>query len=206
MAGGTVTPIEVGNEICDRAHELGVAVHLDGARVFNAAAHLGKSVQEITAKFDSVMFCLSKGLGAPVGSMVVSSTELIDRGRLYRKRLGGGMRQVGVLAAAGLIALEQMPWRLDEDHANARLLADGLAAIPGISSDASKVQTNIVIFDVAATGTPAAQFSAMLKQRGVLANPVSATTIRMVTHMDVSRSDCETALAACAEIAAQQRG
>ena len=202
MAGGTVTPIEVGNEICDRAHELGLAVHLDGARVFNAAAHLGKSVQEITAKFDSVTFCLSKGLGAPVGSLVVASAELMERARLYRKRLGGGMRQVGVLAACGLIALERMPARLNEDHANARLLAEGLAAIPGISSEPVKVQTNIVIFDVAGTGLPAAQFSAKLRERGVLANPVSASTVRMVTHMDVSRVECETALGACKEIAA----
>jgi threonine aldolase len=202
MAGGTVTPVEVVEEICDRAHELGLPVHMDGARVFNAATALGRSVQEITAKVDTVMFCLSKGLGAPVGSMVVGPKEVIDRARLFRKRLGGGMRQAGVLAAAGLIALEQMPWRLHEDHFNACLLARGLANTSGITIDPERVQTNILIFDVTGTGLTGAQFSARLKDRGVLANPVGAATMRMVTHYDVSRADCETALAAVAEVAA----
>jgi threonine aldolase len=128
MAGGKVTPVETVDEICDRAHELGLAVHMDGARVFNAATHLGRSVREISAKVDTVMFCLSKGLGAPVGSMVVGTAEVIERARLFRKRLGGGMRQAGVLAAAGLIALENMPWRLHQDHANARRLAEGCSS------------------------------------------------------------------------------
>jgi threonine aldolase len=169
--------------------------------VFNAATYLERSVAEIAAKVDTVMFCLSKGLGAPVGSAVVGSREAIDRARLFRKRLGGGMRQAGVLAAAGLIAMERMPWRLHEDHANARMLAEGLREIRGITLDLSKVQTNIVIFDVAGTGLTGAQFSARLKDRGVLANAVFGTLIRMVTHYDVSGTDCEAALAACAEIA-----
>jgi threonine aldolase len=202
MAGGTVTPVEAIDEVCDRAHELGLPVHMDGARVFNAAAALGRSVREITAKADTVMFCLSKGLGAPVGSMVVGPKQVMDRARLFRKRLGGGMRQAGVLAAAGLIALEQMPWRLHEDHANACLLAHGLTRITGIAIDPDKVQTNILIFDVAGTGLTGAQWSARLKDRGVLANPVGPSTMRMVTHYDVSRADCETALAAVAEVAA----
>jgi len=149
LAGGVVSPTEVVDEICDEAHALGLKVHLDGARIFNAAEYLGKPVSELCEQVDTVMFCLSKGLGAPVGSMLVGGSEDIDRGRLYRKRLGGGMRQVGVLAAPGLIALEEMPERLAEDHANARLLAEGLSKIPGIRIDPAKVQTNILIFDMA---------------------------------------------------------
>jgi threonine aldolase len=202
MAGGTVTPVEDIEEICNGAHELGLKVHIDGARIFNAAAFLRRPVHEICAKADTVMFCLSKGLGAPVGSMLVGAEEAIEAGRLYRKRLGGGMRQVGVLAAAGLIALEEMPQRLGEDHANARLLADRLAKIPGIGVDAGKVQTNILVYDVSGTGLAPPEFSARLKQRGVLANGVSATHMRMVTHFDVTRQDCETALEALAEVAA----
>src|ERR1700719_3742145 len=132
MAGGTVYPPEVSDEICDRAHDAGLRVHLDGARIFNAAVYLGRSVAELTRKFDSVMFCLSKGLGAPVGSLLVGSREFIEKARVYRKLFGGGMRQVGVLAAAGLIALENSPARLHQDHANARHLAEGLARLPGV--------------------------------------------------------------------------
>jgi threonine aldolase len=201
MAGGTVTPVEVVEEICDGAHERGLNVHMDGARVFNAATALGRDVKEVVRKCDTVMFCLSKGLGAPAGSMVVGTQEAMDRGRLYRKRLGGGMRQAGVLAAAGLIALEEMPRRLGEDHANAKFLADGLARVDGIKVDAGRVKTNIVIFDVSGTGRTGAEFSGELKRRGVLANAVSGSAVRMVTHYDVSRGDCETAVGVCAEVA-----
>lgn len=201
MAGGTVYPLEVLEEICDGAHEAGLKVHLDGARVFNAATYLGVPVERIAAKVDSVMFCLSKGLGAPVGSVLVGTAEAMAAGRLYRKRLGGGMRQAGVLAAAGLIALEQMPARLEEDHAHARLLADALTQMRGIRIT-HPVQTNIVIFDVSGTGLPAREFSARLAARGVRINPVNATCLRLVTHLDVSRSDCERALTALAEVAA----
>ena len=201
MAGGAVSPIAVVNEICDGAHERGLNVHMDGARLFNAAAHLGLPASEVAAKADSVMFCLSKGLGAPVGSMLVGKAEAMDRGRLYRKRLGGGMRQAGVLAAAGLIALERMPARLPEDHANARFLAEGLARIEGLRIDPAKVQTNILFFDVSSTGLDSSRFSKGLKDRGVLANPVGPDSIRMVTHYDVSRSQCETALGVCHELA-----
>jgi threonine aldolase len=201
LAGGTVTPLEAMNEICDGAHGMGLPVHLDGARVFNAATALGVSVGELTARVDTVMFCLSKGLGAPVGSMLVGAAEKIEQARLYRKRLGGGMRQAGVLAAAGLIALEKMPARLGDDHANARLLAEGLAQTPGFAIDPAKVQTNIVIFDVVGAGLTGSEFSQALQQRGVLANAVSDTAVRFVTHFDVSREQCKTALAAAAEIA-----
>ncbi|MGE5648015.1 MAG: threonine aldolase family protein [Acidobacteriota bacterium] len=199
LAGGSVYPPEVFDAICDGAHELGLKVHLDGARVFNAATYLHRPVSEITAKADTVMFCLSKGLGAPAGSMLVGRADAIARGRLYRKRLGGGMRQVGVLAAAGLIALEEMPARLCEDHENARFLADALGRIPGVKV-AHEVQTNIVIFDIGATGLAAPEVSARLKARGVLINPVSETSMRLVTHLDVDRAACERAAEALAEV------
>jgi threonine aldolase len=202
IAGGTVYPLALVYEICDKAHERGLSVHMDGARVFNAAEALGKPVRKIVAKVDTLMFCLSKALGAPVGSMLAGTAEDIERARLYRKRLGGGMRQAGVLAAAGLIALEQSPRHLGEDHRNARLMARGMASIPGMQIDPAKVQTNIVMFDVSGTGLPAAEISARLKQRGVLINPISATLMRLVTHYDVDREGCEMALAALAEVAA----
>lgn len=201
IAGGVVSPIEVIDEICDEAHELGLKVHLDGARIFHAAEYLGKPVSELCAKVDTVMFCLSKGLGAPVGSLLVGAAEAIDRGRLYRKRLGGGMRQVGVLAAPGLIALEEMPKRLGEDHANARLLAEGLSNIPGIGIDPEKVQTNILVFDVSGTGRSSSEVSAELKSRGVLANGINPIQMRLVTHFDVDRAACERAVEVLAEVA-----
>lgn len=194
MAGGTITPVDVMEEICNSAHERGIAVHLDGARIFNAAAALGKSVAEITRKFDSIMFCLSKGLGAPVGSMLVGSRNFIDQARSVRKALGGGMRQAGILAAAGLIALEEMPKRLPEDHANARLLAEGLAQIPGIGIDPAKVRTNIVVFDVTATGMISSELLRRLRERNVIGSVINESLVRMLTHMDVNRSDCEQAI------------
>jgi threonine aldolase len=200
MAGGTVYPTTLANEICDRAHEAGIAVHLDGARVFNAATYLGEHVAEMTRKFDSVQFCLSKGLGAPVGSMIVGSRDFIEHCRRIRKMLGGGMRQAGVLAAAGLIALENGPRLLPEDHENAQFLARGLADIPGIHIDPNKIVTNIVIFDVSNPPMKASEFVERLRQRNVLAGPVDASRVRMVTHRDVDRSDIEAALRTIADI------
>ncbi len=194
MAGGTVTPPEVFNDVCDRTHEAGLPVHLDGARVFNASVALGIPVDKLTAKADTVMFCLSKGLGAPVGSMLVGRADPIDRGRIYRKALGGGMRQAGILAAAGLIALEQGPAKLAADHANAKFLAEGLAKIPGFKIDPAKVQTNILICDISGTGMSSADLSKRLRERGVLANGVGPQAIRFVTHLDVSREQCAKAL------------
>jgi threonine aldolase len=202
MAGGTVYPPAVSDDICERAHAAGIPVHLDGARIFNAAVALGQSVADITRKFDSVMFCLSKGLGAPVGSMLVGSREFIEKARVYRKLFGGGMRQVGVLAAAGLVALEKSPQRLHEDHANARYLAEGLARIPGIGVDLAKVQTNIVFFDVRDTGRTAAAISAALAKREILANPTDPHAIRMLTHCDVDRAGIGRALQVLREIVA----
>ena len=200
MHGGTVYPPEISDDICDRAHERGLKVHLDGARVFNAATALGRGVAEITAKFDSVMFCLSKGLGAPVGSMLVGSRDFIEKAHVTRKLLGGGMRQAGVLAAAGLIALEETPKGLHIDHENAKHLAEGLAKIPGIAVDPKKVVTNILIFDVAPSGKTAAQVVADLGQRGVLCGATGKTTIRMVTHFDVDRAAIDRALAVIADV------
>jgi len=190
MAGGTVYPLEVFNEICENAHDRGLKVHLDGARIFNAACHLERPARELAAQADTVMFCLSKALGAPAGSMLVGAAEAMERGRLYRKRLGGGMRQAGVLAAAGLIALEEMPKRLGEDHANARFLACELAKLPGIQIDPKSVVTNIVIFDIPATGLTTSELSALLREHGVLMNGANSRQMRAVTHYDVTRDDC----------------
>jgi len=195
MAGGTVYPTARVEEICDRAHDAGLRVHLDGARVFNAATYLGEDVAVMTRKFDSVQFCLSKGLGAPVGSVIVGSREFIERCRALRKMLGGGMRQVGVLAAAGLVALEKGPNRLHEDHANAKVLAGALAGVPGVAIDPARVQTNIVICGVSGTGLSSADFLAALAKRGVLAVAVDNERVRFVTHLDVTKSDVEAAAA-----------
>jgi len=200
VAGGSVYPTEVLEAICDHAHDHGLRVHLDGARIFNAATYLKKSVADITRKVDSIMFCLSKGLGAPVGSMLVGSQEFIQKAHRYRKTFGGGMRQVGVLAAAGLIALEESPKGLAGDHQNARHLAEALGRMPGISLDAAKVVTNIVRFDVSGTGHTAAEICGELKKRGILAGPFAKHAIRMVTHYDVNRAGIERALEAMREV------
>ena len=200
MAGGTVYPTEVANEICEKSHEVGLKVHLDGARVFNAATYLKQDVAEMTRKFDSVQFCLSKGLGAPVGSVIVSTREFIERCRSIRKMLGGGMRQAGCLAAAGLIALETGPKRLQEDHDNAQFLARQLAEIRGITIDPAKVQTNIVIYGVKQAGFSSADFLTAIAKRNVLAVPVDAGRVRMVTHLDVNRRDIENAVDVVREV------
>jgi len=193
LAGGSVLTRERTEDICARAHAMHLPVHLDGARIFNAATALGETVADLARPADSVMFCLSKGLGAPVGSMLLGEKAFIDEARVVRKMLGGGMRQAGVLAAAGLIALEESPKLLPEDHANAKLLAEGLAGLAGVKIDPEKVVTNIVIFDVTETGQTADTICAQLRERGVLAAGFGSS-IRMVTHYDVSRADIETAL------------
>jgi threonine aldolase len=200
MAGGQVLPTEIAEEICDGAHDAGLPVHLDGARIFNAAVALGKNVREITRKFDSVMFCLSKGLGAPVGSMLVGAREWIAEARLQRKVLGGGMRQAGVLAAAGLVALEKSPSRLHVDHENARLLAEGIGRLPGVALVPPNLMTNILIFDVAKTEMTAAEFSQQLAAQGILCHAITPTTIRMVTHCDVDRAGCQQAVEAAERV------
>jgi threonine aldolase len=198
LAGGGCTPLPILEEIWENAKERKLPVHIDGARIFNASAALGVDAKTLTRGFDTVMFCLSKGLGAPVGSMLTGSSELIEQARIYRKALGGGMRQAGVLAAAGLIALEQMPARLHQDHANARLLAEALSNMEGVAIDLDAVETNIIIFRL--TGSlKVLELVARLKERGVLASTVGPDTIRLVTHYDVSRGDCITAAEALTE-------
>jgi threonine aldolase len=188
FGGGSVMTADHCAKICSESHKLGVPVHMDGARIFNAAAALGTSVADLTRDCDTVQFCLSKGLGAPAGSMLVGSRELIDEARIWRKRFGGGMRQTGILAAAGLIALEEGPKRLHEDHANAKLLAEGLAGIIGIAIDVEKVETNIVIFDISGTAKTSAEICERLKENGILASGFGSL-IRMVTHCDVMAHD-----------------
>ena len=200
MAGGTVYPTPLAHEICDKAHEAGLKVHLDGARVFNAATYLRERVAAMTEKFDSVQFCFSKSLGAPVGSMIVGSKDFIERCRIIRKMLGGGMRQAGVLAAAALVALEEGPKRLHVDHENAQVLAQGLAQIRGIKIQPEKIRTNIVLYDVGEGGLTSTQFLKKLAERKVLGGPVDARRVRMVTHLDVDRSDVEQALKIIAEV------
>jgi len=197
LAGGTVTPLPVMEEIWAGAKERKLPVHLDGARIFNAATALGVDVRALTSGFDTVMFCLSKGLGAPVGSMLVGSAELMARARIYRKALGGGMRQAGILAAAGVIALEQGPARLHEDHANARLLAAALAKIENVEIDLDVVETNIVVFRL--KGVSAADVVARLKVRGIWISAFGPDAIRLVTHLDVDRVACIKAARALAE-------
>ncbi len=197
LAGGTVTPLPVLEEIWYNTHQRGLPIHLDGARIFNAATTLGgnifENVKTLTRGFDTVMFCLSKGLCAPVGSMLVGSKVAIDEARVYRKALGGGMRQAGVLAAAGLIALEKMPLRLHEDHANARMIAEALAQIPEVEIELDGVQTNIVIFSLRA-GT-ATQLVASAKARGHTNQFCRSPSRTPVTHHDADRAACQKAAA-----------
>ena len=195
LAGGTVTPLPLLEEIWAGARKRHLPVHLDGARIFNAATTLGGDVFEgartLTRGFDTVMFCLSKGLCAPVGSMLVGSREAIAEARVYRKALGGGMRQAGVLAAAGLIALEKMPLRLHEDHTNARMLAETLAQCSEVDIDLEGVQTNIVVFTLR-TRT-AAEVVAALKARGLLISTIAPYAVRLVTHHDADQPACREA-------------
>ena len=200
MAGGTLHPTAQVDDICEHAHEAGLKVHLDGARIFNAATALGERVNGMTRKVDSVMFCLSKGLGAPVGSLIVGPRAFIEKGRIYRKMFGGGMRQAGVLAAAGLVALEKSPGRLHIDHENAMRLAKGIAEIPGLTIDPSKVKSNIVIFDCAKTGRTAVEICDALREREIWALDTAVYSVRFVTHCDVDREGIEKALVALREV------
>ena len=188
FAGGSVMTAEHCADVCDRAHAVNLPVHMDGARIFNASVALNTPVAELSKHCDSVQFCLSKGLGAPAGSILVGTKDFINEARSWRKRLGGGMRQIGILAAAGLIALEESPKRLHIDHENARRLAEGLAQMKGVDIDLDKVVTNIVIFDIAGTGKTSAEICGALKEKGILAIGFG-NLIRMVTHCDVSWED-----------------
>jgi threonine aldolase len=200
MAGGTVYTAEQIEEICHHAHSLDLPVHLDGARIFNAAVALDTDVARLTAPCDSLMFCLSKGLGAPVGSMLVGDQAFIERARSTRKMLGGGMRQVGVLAAAGLIALEKMPARLAEDHHHAKLLAELISDIDTLGVNPDLVRTNIIVLDVSRTGYKSMELAALSRERGVLTGIVDRNTMRLLTHMDIAREHVEEAARVFREI------
>jgi threonine aldolase len=199
FGGGSVMSAEQTSEICKNAHKLNLPVHLDGARIFNSAVAQNESVANLSRTCDSVQFCLSKGLGAPVGSMLLGKKDFIDEARTWRKRFGGGMRQVGILAAAGLIALEESPKRLHVDHENARRLAEGVANLRGVAIDAERVQTNIVIFDVSASGKTSVEIVEALKKDDIFAIPFGAR-VRMVTHCDVSQADIEKTIKSLATI------
>ncbi len=193
-AGGTVLPREHLEALSALARRHGVPVHMDGARVFNASVADGRPVAEIVAPVDSVMFCLSKGLAAPVGAVLAGTRAFVARARRYRKLLGGGMRQAGILAAAGLVALDTMVDRLAEDHANARELAGGLASVGGLRVDLDTVQTNMVLFEVADPAWDAASLVAALEGVGVLCSAFGPRQIRLVTHCDVAAADVPEAL------------
>ncbi len=194
LAGGRVTPLARMRELVDLARRYGLPVHLDGARIHNAAAALGVSAAELAGGCDSVMFCLSKGLAAPVGSMLVGDAAFIAEARRIRKMFGGGMRQVGVLAAAGLVALEEMLPRIAEDHATARRLAELIAEVPAAVLDPGSVETNIVFFSLAPDASlTAAELVERLRVEGVLANALGPDRVRMVTHYEISMEDVERA-------------
>jgi threonine aldolase len=197
--GGTIISPDYMAEVAEFAGSAGLPVHLDGARIFNAAVALNRPASDWTRHATSVQFCLSKGLAAPVGSIVAGPKSMIERAHRIRKMLGGGMRQAGVLAAAGLVALETMVDRLREDHDHARVLARGLADVPGLQFDPSRVQTNIVVFEPSAEWTVDA-FLKAARDRGLLLTPFGGRRIRAMTHADVSRDDCETAAAILREL------
>jgi threonine aldolase len=194
--GGWVMPLDNMKAVISIAREHGLKVHMDGARLFNAATALGIPASELASHVDSVMFCVSKGLAAPVGSLLVGSAEFIKRAHRNRKAVGGGMRQAGVIAAAGIIALEEMVERLAEDHTNARTLAEGLASFPQIRVDLESVQSNIVYFELHDERVSPAEFAQELRERGVLVGSPYGPRMRAVAHYGVEGSDIEEALEA----------
>jgi threonine aldolase len=185
-------------QVVDLAHRHNLAVHLDGARIFNAAVALGVDVQELTRGVDSVSFCLSKGLAAPIGSVICGSKSFIAEARRTRKLVGGGMRQAGIIAAAGIVALDTMVDRIREDHDNAARLAQGIARIGGLSIDLTRVQTNILYFDVAAQGMTAEDLVKKLAARGVRVLSTGPTRLRAVTHYGITANDVDQTLSALA--------
>ncbi len=196
--GGVVWPLEDLRAAAAEARRLGIRVHLDGARIFNAAVAQGLDVADIAACGDTVTFCISKGLGCPAGSVFCGDRESVNEARRWRKRLGGAMRQTGVLAAAGVVALDTMVDRLAEDHANARTLAEGLAELPGVTCDLSRVQTNIVYFDVAPMTGQA--FEDECRKRGLLGGATDDHRVRFVTHNGVTAEDVQATLEICEEV------
>ncbi|MGB2867365.1 MAG: low-specificity L-threonine aldolase [Bacteroidota bacterium] len=185
-AGGTIYPLDEIKKISKFAHDRGLRMHLDGARLWNASVATGISVKDYAEPFDSVSVCFSKGLGAPIGSAIAGSRDLIRRARKFRKIFGGGMRQVGILAAAAIYALDHNVGRLCEDHEKAKAFAAEVASIPGFSVDLETVQTNIVIMDISKTGKQPSEILTFLRAQGVLLTEMSGTAIRAVTHLDVT--------------------
>jgi threonine aldolase len=195
--GGVAWPLESLRAVRQVAGEHGIPVHMDGARVFNAAQAIGADVRDVAALADTVTFCVSKGLGAPVGSVLCGPADTIKRARRWRKAVGGGWREAGMLAAAGLYALDHMVDRLARDHANARTLAEGLAELPGVRIDLSRVETNIVRFQL--DGMDARAFTAACRARGLLGG-ASGYGVRFVTHYGIEPADIQRALAVCSEV------
>lgn len=202
--GGAVLSAAYTDALGELARRYRLQVHLDGARIFNAAVALGVSAKDLSRSVDSVCFCLSKGLACPVGSVLAGSRAFIDEARRYRKMVGGGMRQAGVLAAAGLVALREMIDRLADDHANARRLAEGLAAIPGIEVNLDSVQSNIVMFNLTSPKWTTESFHAAMKARGIKFNPpIALRQFRLVTHYGIEKDDIDLALKAFREVVAE---
>jgi threonine aldolase len=198
--GGRVWPLEALNEAADVAHELGVTTHMDGARLLNAVVATDIPARVWSEKMDTVWIDLSKGLGAPVGGVLAGSREKMEEARRYKHMFGGAMRQAGIVAAAGVYALEHNVERMADDHANAQRLASGLSAISGIELVHDSIDTNLVFFDVSGTGKSAQDIAASLKEKGVLMGAQGSTRFRAVTHLDVSKDDIETALSAMSEV------
>jgi threonine aldolase len=192
--GGTIVTPKQLMEIRQVAEAHGLRVYMDGARLFNAAVALKTDVKEFTRHVDNLMFCLSKGLSCPVGSLVVGTQDFVDKARKVRKLLGGGMRQAGIIAAPGIVALEKMVDRLKDDHLNARFLAEGVAKIDGLKVDLDRVQTNMVFLDKEGLGVSDADFVSALKEKGVLVAPIAKNKIRIVTHRGVERRHVDKAL------------
>jgi threonine aldolase len=197
--GAALTP-QYTAEVVALARRRGLLVHLDGSRIFNAAAGLGVDVRELTRGVDSVNLCLSKGLCAPVGSVIAGSSDFIARARRIRKLVGGGMRQAGILAAAGIVALERMVDRLSEDHENARLLADGISTIPGLATEPRRVQSNIVYIDLLDANFTDDEFIAQLQNQGVKLSHTGPARFRMVTHHGIGRDDIEAVIAVLSRV------
>jgi threonine aldolase len=199
-AGGAVLPLAHMASVYGIAHDHGVPVHLDGARIFNAAAALGVNATEIAQHSDSVSFCVSKGLSAPVGSILCGSNAFVERARAFRRMVGGNMRQAGPLAAAGIVALETMVGRLKEDHSTAKRLAEGLHRIDASLVDPRDVESNLVRVDVKKSGKRAAQWSADIKPRGILVSPCDIFALRFVTHRHIGFADIDQTVSAFADL------
>jgi threonine aldolase len=196
--GGIAWPMSAIRAASDQARDSGVAVHMDGARLFNAALAVGADVKEIAASADTLTFCLSKGLGAPAGSVLVGPRDKIADAKRWRKMLGGGMRQIGMLAAAGLYALDHMVSRLADDHANARTLAEGLAEIKGVEIDLGRVETNLVVFGL--SEMPRSAFLDGCRKRGLIGGPSGRTAVRFVTHYGIETMDIQNAIRVVSEV------